>query len=206
MEFSLTVASHLAVNCGPLESVEGGLMIDLSGLDCVLAARRRLMLAITALVTVALALVAPTAASAFTGTGTLTGTSKFAVPGCGTDRGAFATTVTLAADGTWSAQSSEGPSFSGTYVAIGGANRKVRLTFDADTTAALTSGIVVDASRLCHATVTVTGSHPRTLTLSLIHKGTQAKLVIVDVISGKARGRSGTGSYHVTGRGPWTAG
>src|SRR5262245_60327049 len=104
-------------------------MIDLSGLGDVLAARRRLGLALTALVALALALAAPTAASAFTGTGTLTGTSKFNVPGCGADHGAFVTSVTLAADGTWSAESSEGPSFSGTYVAIGHADRKVRLSF-----------------------------------------------------------------------------
>jgi hypothetical protein len=145
------------------------------------------------------------AATAFTGTGTLTGTSKFAVPGCGSDRGAFATSITVAADGTWSAQSTDGPSFSGTYVPVGRANRKVRFTFDAATTSALTSGIVADASMLCHAPVKLTGSHPRALTLSLKRKGTQAKLTIAYVFSGRARGRSGTASYHVTGRGPWTA-
>jgi hypothetical protein len=153
----------------------------------------------------ALSLAAPMAATAFTGTGTLTGTSKFAVPGCGGDRRAFVTSVIVAADGTWSAQSSDGPSFSGTYVPVGRANRKVRFTFDAATTSALTSGIVADASRLCHASVTLTGSHPQALTLSLKRKGTQAKLIIAYVFSGRARGRSGTASYHVTGRGPWTA-
>ena len=153
----------------------------------------------------ALALVVPTAATAFTGTGTLTGTSKFGVPGCGSDHAAFVTSMTVAADGTWSAQSSEGPSFSGTYVAVGRADRKVRLTFDAATASALSSSIVADASRLCHASVTLTGSHPHALTLSLIRKGTQAKLVIADAFSGRARGRSGTASYHVIGRGPWTA-
>jgi len=180
-------------------------MIDPSALGCVLAARRRLVLAFAALVTVALALAAPTAASAFTGTATLTGTSKFVVPGCGADHGAFVTSITLAADGTWSAQSSEGSSFSGNYVPVGRANRKVRFTFDAATTSALTSVIVADASMLCHAAVTLTGSHPRALTLSLNRKGTQAKLTIAYAFSGRARGRSGTASYHVTGRGPWTA-
>ena len=153
----------------------------------------------------ALSLAAPTAATAFTGTATLTATSNFAVPGCGSDRRAFVASITVAADGTWSAQSSDGPSFSGTYVAVGRANRKVRFTFDAATTSALTSGIVADASRLCHASVTLTGSHPRALTLSLNRKGTQAKLIIAYVFSGRARGRSGAASYHVTGRGPWTA-
>jgi hypothetical protein len=153
-----------------------------------------------------LALVVPTAANAFTGTGTLTGKSKFVVPGCGAAHAAFATSITLEADGTWSADSSEGPSFSGTYVAIGSTNRKVRLTLDAATTSALTPLAVADASRLCNAGVTVTGSHPRALTLSLTHKGTQAKLVIGYVFSGRARGRSGTASYHVSGHGPWTAG
>jgi hypothetical protein len=181
-------------------------MIDLSGLGYVLAARRRLVLALTALATVPLALAVPTAASAFTGTGTLTGTSKFAVPGCGAARGAFVTSITLAAAGTWNAESSEGSSFSGTYVPIGRANRKVRLTFDAATTSALSSNTRADASMLCHAGVTLTGSHPRTLTFSLNRKGTQAKLIIAYVFSGRSRGRSGTASYHVTGRGPWTAG
>ena len=153
----------------------------------------------------ALSLAAPTAATAFTGTGTLTGTSKFTVPGCGSDRGVFVTSITVAADGTWSAQSSDGPSFSGTYVPVGRANRKVRFTFDAATTSALTSGIVADASTLCHASVTLTGSHPRSLTLSLNRKGTEAKLIIAYGFSGRSRGRSGTASYHVTGRGPWTA-
>jgi hypothetical protein len=153
----------------------------------------------------AVALAVPTAATAFTGTGTLTGTSKFAVPGCGSDHAAFVTSITVAADGTWSAQSSEGPSFSGTYVAVGRANRKVRLTFDAATSSALGSDIVASASMLCHASVTLTGSHPHALTLSLIRKGTQAKLIIAYSFSGRSRGRSGTASYHVTGRGPWTA-
>ena len=153
----------------------------------------------------ALSLAAPTAATAFTGTATLTGTSKFTVPGCGSDRAAFVTSITIAVDGTWSAQSSDGPSFSGTYVPVGRANRKLRFTFDAATTSALTSGIVADATMLCHAPVTLTGSHPRALTLSLIRKGTEAKLIIGYGFSGRARGRSGTASYHVTGRGPWTA-
>jgi hypothetical protein len=154
----------------------------------------------------ALALAASTVASAFTGTGTLTGTSKFVVPGCGTDRGAFVTSVTVAADGTWSAQSTEGSSFSGTYVPVGQANRKVRLTLDATTTSALASVILADAEMLCHRGVTVTGSHPHALTLSLNRKGTTAKLVIGYGFSGRSRGRSGTASYHVIGRGPWTAG
>jgi len=153
----------------------------------------------------ALALAAPTVAVAFTGTGTLTGTSKFVVPGCGTDRRAFATSVTVAADGTWSAQSSEGSSFSGTYVPVGQADRKIRLTFDDATTSALASSIVADAMRLCNAGVTLTGSHPHALTLSLKHKGTEAKLVIAYGFSGRSRGRSGTASYHVVGHGPWTA-
>jgi hypothetical protein len=152
----------------------------------------------------ALALAASTAASAFTGTGTLTGRSKFVVPGCGTDRGAFVTSVTVAADGTWSAQSTEGSSFSGAYVPVGQANRKVRLTFDDATTSALDSNIVADATRLCNAGVTLTGSHPHALTLSLNRKGTVAKLVIAYGFSGRSRGRSGTASYHVIGRGPWT--
>jgi hypothetical protein len=153
----------------------------------------------------ALSLAAPTAATAFTGTGTLTGTSTFAVPGCGSDRGAFVTSITVAADGTWSALSSDGPSFSGTYVPVGRADRKVRFTFDAATASALTMRIVADASTLCHAPATLTGSHPRALTLSLIRKGTEAKLNLGYAFSGRARGRSGTASYHVTGRGPWTA-
>jgi len=153
----------------------------------------------------ALALAAPTAATAFTGTGTLTGTSKLAIPGCGTDRGTFVTSITVAADGTWSAQSSDGPSLSGTYVPVGRANRKLRFTLDAATTSALSSGIVADASMLCHASVTLTGSRPRALTLSLKRNGTQAKLVIGYGFSGRSRGRSGTASYRITGRGPWTA-
>ncbi len=180
-------------------------MLNSSGLRYAVAARRRLALVPAALMTAAVSLAAPTVAGAFTGTATLTGASKFVVPGCGAHRGAFVTSITVAADGTWSADSSEGSSFSGTYVAIGRANRKIRLTLDAATTAALVSGITADASMLCHSSVTVTGSHPRALTLSLIHKGTQAKLAIAYVFSGRARGRSGTASYHVTGRGPWTA-
>ncbi len=179
-------------------------MIDPSGLGPVLAVRRPL-LALAALVALPIVLAAPTAVSAFTGTGTLTGRSKFVVPGCGADHGAFVTSITLAADGTWSAQSSEGPSFSGTYVPVGAGNRKVGFTFDAATTSALTSAVGANASRLCHAGVTVTGSHPRALTLSLNRKGTQAKLNLVYVFSGRARGRSGTASYHVTAHGPWTA-
>jgi len=156
-------------------------------------------------VLLALALAASTVASAFTGTGTLTGTSKFVVPGCGTDRGAFATSITVAADGTWRAESTEGSSFSGTYVPVGRANRKIRFAFDEATTSALDSSVVADASTLCNRAVTLTGMHAHTLTLSLIRKGTEAKLIIAYSFSGRARGRSGTASYHVTGRGPWTA-
>ena len=155
------------------------------------------------LLALALAL-APTAATAFTGTGTLTGTWKFTVPGCGSDRGALVTSLTVAADGTWTAQSSDGPSFSGTYVAVG--TKKLRLTLDATTTAALAPAIVADAERLCSAGVTLTGSHPRALTLSLKHKGTIAKLTIGYTFSGRSKGHSGSASYHVAGHGPWTAG
>lgn len=153
----------------------------------------------------ALSLAASTAATAFTGTGTLTGASKFTVPGCGSDRGTFETSITVAADGTWSAQSSDGPSFSGTYVPVGHANRKLRFTLDAATTSALISAIVADASMLCRAPATLTGSRARALTLSLNRKGTEAKLVIAYGFSGRSRGRSGAASYHVIGRGPWTA-
>src|SRR5689334_3965023 len=111
-------------------------------------------------VLLALTVAVPTVAMAFTGSGTLTGTSKFAVPGCGSSHSAFTTSITLAADGTWSAQSSDGPSFSGTYVPVGRADRKVRFTFDAATTSTLASSIVAKASRLCNASVTLTGSHP----------------------------------------------
>jgi hypothetical protein len=152
----------------------------------------------------ALALAAPTLAAAFSGTATLTGTSKVAVPGCGTNRGTFSATVTVAADGTWTAQSTN--TVGGTWTPVGRSGRKARFVFDATSLSAISTIVVDDASRLCHAPATLTGVHPHTFILVLNRDSTLARLVIAYGFSGRARGRSGTASYHVAGHGAWIPG
>jgi hypothetical protein len=158
----------------------------------------------TAMVVVALA--AATTAAAFSGTATLAGKSKLAVHGCGADRGTFAATVTVAADGTWTALATDGPSAAGTWTPVGRAGRKVRFTFDAASLAALGATVIDEVSMLCHVTATLTAVHPHALTLILNRKLTRATLVISYGFSGRAGGRSGTASYHVVGHGSWTPG
>lgn len=155
---------------------------------------------------VGLVLAAATTAAAFSGTASLTGKSTLAVHGCGADRGTFAATVTVAADGTWSAQPSDGPAVAGTWTPVGRAGRKARFAFDAASLSALGATVIDDVSMLCHVSATLTAVHPHTLMLTLNRKLTRATLVISYGFSGRAGRRSGTASYHVVGHGAWTPG
>jgi hypothetical protein len=155
----------------------------------------------------ALLIVVPAVAHAASGTASLTGTSKLAVKGCGRDRGVFSASLTVAADGTWSTQVTGEERIAGTYTTKGHAGRKLVLTFDAATAATLAASIASDVTTLCQSEpATVTSSTIKVLTLTLDRKLTKATLLMRATFTGSAGGRSGTATYKVLGRGPWTPG
>jgi hypothetical protein len=152
----------------------------------------------------ALAIVAPTSAHALSGTASLEGFAKLVVKGCGAHRTALSATLLVASDGTWSAQSSDADSFTGTYTTVGRSGRKLRLTVDDPSAAALVASVAEDIAILCDTPpVTVTSSRPKAVTLALDRTLQKAKLVVRWVLKGSAGGRSGTATYKVQARGAW---
>jgi len=150
-------------------------------------------------------IILPATADALTGTVALSGTSKLAPRGCGKDQGAFATSLVVADDGTWSAQS-EDASFAGTYTPKGRSGRKLALAFDEASMAGLIASIVEDVSMLCEAPATVTESRPKAMTLVVNRKLTSATLVVRYLFKGTAAGGSGTATYRLRGKGTWVPG
>lgn len=155
-----------------------------------------------------LALGAYAQAQAPAGTAHLAGTAKLAVRGCGADKEPhFSSTVTLLADGSWSATDSEGDTFAGTWVAGAPAGRRFDLALDAGTEADLVATVASDVGLLCDAPgdVVVTSTVRKRFTLTLNRTRTKAKLVLRYAFRGTANGRSGTAGYRVRAKGPFTA-
>jgi hypothetical protein len=158
-----------------------------------------------AVLTFALALAV--AADAATGNAGLKGMSKVGVRGCGAKRLAFSGTVTVLDDGTWSARSDEGDGFAGTYRPAGRTGRKLLLAFDTASLAAFVGAVEDDVAALCESPpATVTAVRPKALSLAVNRKLTKAKLVLRYAFTGNAGGRSGTATYKLVARGPWTPG
>ena len=155
--------------------------------------------------TLTLTIVAADLANAFSGSGSLSGTSRLRARGCGAYRANFSGTLLVGIDGTWIAQVEDG-SFAGTSTPIGRSGRKIRLALDAPSTAALGASIAEDISTTCELpAVTVTSSRPKGLTLALDRTLTKAKFIIKYALKGTAGDHSGTATYKLLGRGPWTA-
>ena len=153
-----------------------------------------------------LALVAPAVADAFVGSGVLAGTARLVVKRCGTARSALAATVVIRSDGTWQSTDESGDAFGGTTTPVGKGDRKLSLAFDGATMADLVASIAEDVATVCETSaVTVTSVQPKTFVLTLNRTRTKAKLVLRYVFKGTAEGRSGSATYKVLGRGPWTA-
>jgi hypothetical protein len=147
----------------------------------------------------------PAVAGAMSGAGSLAGTSKLAVKGCGRLRAEFSGTLLVAEGGTWSVQVTGEETFAGTYTPLGRSGRKIRLALDDPSTAALVASVAEDIAGACELpAVTVTSVNPKVLTLALDRKLTKAKLVVRYAFKGNAGGRTGTATYKVIGRGPWT--
>ena len=154
-----------------------------------------------------LVLVAPGFASAFVGSGSLAGPSQLRVRGCGTHRAQFSATLTVAADGTWIAQTDDGGRVAGTSTPLGRSGRKLRLSLDAPSTADLAADVAQEVMILCDSeSVAVTSTRANALTLSLNRRLTKVKLVMRFTVEGTAGGRSGKASYRLIGNGSWTAG
>ena len=150
----------------------------------------------------------PLSALAVSGTATITGTSVLTARGCGHDRGTLSTTLHLAEDGTWTAQSAEGPTYAGTSAPKGRSGRKFALTMDPASEQALVAGSTTDIAMLCElepGSVVVTQSRAKVLKLTLDKKLTTAKLLVRYLLKGTADGHSGTASLRIAGKGPWTA-
>lgn len=156
-------------------------------------------------IAIALMLAAPAMAQAASGSASLTGSSKLVTRGCGRERAAFSALLLVQDDGTWTAQGGD-DSFAGTYVAVGRTGRRLVVTLDAGSEAAFIASIAADVTILCESAATVTSSRPKILALILNRKLTKAKLVVKYAFTGTAAGRTGTATYRLIGRGPWTPG
>ena len=141
------------------------------------------------------------------GSGQLAGQSILAARGCGRDRGSFSALVAIDGAGTWNAQEAEGARFTGTWTPKGRSGRRFELAFDPATEAAFVAVIVGDVPALCHVPgpVTVTSVVKRSFKLVLNRKRTRGTLILGYAIKGSAAGRSGTATYRVKAKGPWTA-
>jgi hypothetical protein len=146
-------------------------------------------------------------AAADPGSAQLAGRSVLAIEGCGRDRAMFLATVDVDAGGTWSAQESEGATFSGTWTPKGRSGRKVEMAFDAGTAAGFLDVLLGDITELCDLTtpISVTSARMKICRLILNRKRTRVTLVLDYAIKGRADRRSGTASYHVRAKGAWTA-
>jgi hypothetical protein len=152
-------------------------------------------------------LVAPALASAIVGSGSLTGPSQLRVRGCGSHRTRFSAALTVAADGTWIAQTDDGGRVAGTSTPLGRSGRKLQLSLDAPSTADLAADVAQEVAILCDSdSVIVTSTRANALTLSLNRRLTKVKLVMRFTFEGSAGDRSGRATYRLTGNGPWTAG
>jgi hypothetical protein len=163
---------------------------------------------VRSLVLLAIPIAVPLPARALSGTAELTGASVVTARGCGHDRGTLATVLQLAEDGTWTAQSVEGPIFSGTSAPKGRSGRKLALTLDPVSEQTLVAETTNEVAMLCElpsGSVVVTESRPKVLKLTLDKKLARAKLLVRYALKGTADGRSGTASLRIAGKGPWTA-
>lgn len=153
---------------------------------------------------VGMALGGPGAAlgSGFPGDGTLAGQAKLKVSGCGKAAGAAALDVGVAADGAWTID--DGTSaFAGTGVILGKAGRKLALTPDAASLAALGTLLETDAGELCGVPVTATGLAVKKALLKVNAKTAQARLVLLVTATGTADGNDGKAKYRIVAKGPW---
>jgi hypothetical protein len=148
------------------------------------------------------ATVAPPA-QALGGSGTLRGAGRFTVQRCHGFRDQVTGTVTLAADGTWSA-SVTGGSFDGTWTTDSG--RRYELSFSAPAEAAFVASLASDASQLCRTSVTVTSVTRDDFSLTVNRRLTKARLLLRYEATGSGGGRSGRARYLLKLHGRWTAG
>ena len=140
------------------------------------------------------------------GTAQLAGNAKLAVRGCGADREPhFSSTVTVLADGSWTAADAEGDLFGGTWAAAAPAGRQFDLFFDAATEADLVGTVAEDVGLLCDAPggVDITSVVRKRFTLKLNGAHTKAKLVLRYLFKGHANGRSGSAGYRIRAKGPF---
>ena len=138
------------------------------------------------------------------GSGLLAGRLLFRVKGCGKETGPLGITAVAGANGTWTAQTSEGSSYAGTLAALGTSGRKLDLQFGAASESAFVAGLAADASSLCGASVAVSSSVRKKFVLQLNRAGTVAKLTLIYTFTGSAGGRQGTAKYRLKAVGPWT--
>lgn len=143
-------------------------------------------------------------AEAFSGSGTLKGTGSLAVQRCGQGRLHAKATVAVAADGTWTASTTEGALFSGTSVPVGTSGRQLDLSFDAGSEAGFIGSMASDAAELCHTSIEVTSVLKKAFVLTLNRRATRAKLKLRYAGTGVGGGRAGWARSGLTLSGRWT--
>jgi hypothetical protein len=157
-------------------------------------------------ITIALLIAAPAVVEAASGSASLTGRSSLAVRGCGAQRMQFSGTLLVQEDGTWTANGGD-DTFAGTYVPAGRTGRRLVLTLDGPSEAALIASVEENVASVCDSPpATVTRSRAKVVALVINRKLMKAKLVVKYGFTGTAGGRSGTATYRLIGRGGWTPG
>jgi hypothetical protein len=135
------------------------------------------------------------------GSGTLTGSQRIGVSGCGNDSGPTSVTVNLAANGTFSANAN-GDTYAGTSTMMGSVTR---LTMDMGSQFLLESVLEDDATVLCGETVDITSLSLTQATLKVNKRQTAAKLQIKAGATGTSTSGSGKGKFRLTAVGAWAA-
>jgi hypothetical protein len=148
--------------------------------------------------------VGASSAQALEGTAVMAAKQKIAVKRCGKDGGTSGLTFTVDASGAWTAETSEGGTFTGTGTPFGASGRKLDLTFDAGSLTAFAGSLASDASSLCGAAVIVETAERTLFRFGVNRRGTKAGLVLKYRFAGSAGGQPGTATFKLKASGPFT--
>lgn len=151
-----------------------------------------------------LALTLPAGAQNVPGSGELFAKDKLAAKGCGRAKLTGPQTLSMAADGTWTATDDGGGMLAGPYVLVGTKGRTFDLDFDGPSLVLLRLMLEENFSELCQAPVLVATIDTKRFRLKLNRSGSKARVKANFRLTGTANGEPGKGSFKVAAKGPWT--
>jgi len=159
-----------------------------------------------ALIALVFALGSGSAHAQLSGTANVVGNVLLKVNGCGKDTTVVTVTIVVHSNGTWSARTSEGFSFSGTDTLVGSSGQKLAFQFDSDSFPDFISFLFAETSHLCARPVALVSLTQKKFLLQLNQSRTKATFTLVYPFKGAgvATGQRSNGQYKLTGDGPWT--